>query len=189
MNLRTSRPATLICLLGLALGACTPKDDSNNGGDDTGPDTSPPVDTSDFPDDPAPFDVQVSGAYEGTLTFDEPDCYYPTGSSNLRVFWRNADGAHAFFLLVELLGDFQGAGSYDGGNSDPRARLQEEAGGTGNTFASDSGLGDTVTFLVEQLEEDRAWGEFTISGMHDGQGGAITLSPSTLPIWCPVLEN
>jgi hypothetical protein len=175
----------LVCALGFA---CTPPVDDSarpEDSDDTTPDDTGPAE---MPADPSPFTVTISGALERDLVFDEPDCYQPLGSANLRVFWRNSQGAHVFFLLAELMGDYAGPGTYDASNAAPRARLQEEAGGHGYYFYSDPASGDAVTIEVEVAEEDRAWGSFTIDGMHDGEGGAIQLSPMPVPIWCPVLN-
>ena len=192
---RHPRYLLVFALLGLSLSACFGKDDTGTppeGDTDTDTDADTDSDTDadvgTFPDDPSPFTVTVSGAYEGSLVFDDPTCYYPLGSTQLRVFWRNGAREHVFFLLVELLSDFEGAGTYDDSNASPRAKLQEEAGGTGYYFQSDSGQGDQVSLTVQLDEEDHVWGEWSVSGMHDTSGGAITLEPSVIPIWCPELN-
>jgi hypothetical protein len=187
------RPVLFFALLSLpALGACFGKDDTgtNPEGDadtDTDADGDTDTDPTGFPADPSPFEVTVSGAYTGTLSFDQPTCYYPEGSSQLRVFWRNEAQAHVFFLLVELLNGFEGEGSYDE-SMGLRARLQEEAGGSGYYFASDSAAGHQVSMEVFIDEQERIWGEWTATGMNDGAGGSITLEPSTIPIWCPEIN-
>jgi hypothetical protein len=187
------RPVLYLALLSLpALSACFGKDDSATppeGDTDTDADVDSDTDsdTTGFPADPSPFQVTVSGAYEGTLVFDDPTCYFPEGSTQLRVFWRNEAQAHVFFLLVELLNGFEGEGSYDD-TMGLRAKLQEEAGGSGYYFASDSAAGHQVSMDVHMDEEERIWGEWTVTGMNDGAGGAITIDPSTIPIWCPELN-
>jgi hypothetical protein len=189
MRARTSL-LVLSGLLLLSLPACFSKDDSGpepEGDADTDADTDGDTDTDGFPADPSPFTVNVSGAYTGSLEFDQPTCYYPEGSSQLRVFWRNEAQAHVFFLLVELLSGFEGEGSYDEGMG-LRAKLQEEAGGSGLYFASDSAAGDQVSMTISMDEEEHAWGEWTLTGMRDNAGGTITLDPSVIPIWCPTLN-
>ena len=192
--MRVLRATLFSALCLLSLSACFGKDDSAapEGDTDTDADadtdTDTDTDTTGFPADPSPFDVTVSGAYTGTLTFDDPTCYYPEGSSQLRVFWRNEAREHVFFLLVELLSGFEGAGTYDDSNTSPRAKLQEEAGGSGYYFQSDADQGDVVSLTVQLDEEDHAWGEWTATGLHDTEGGAITMEPTVIPIWCPELN-
>ena len=82
-----------------------------------------------------------------------------------------------------MLGTYTGIGSYD--SSTARATLQEEAGGSGLYFTADSNAGDTVDVLIEGDEDNQIWGSVTLSGMHDISGAAISLDPSTVPIWCP----
>ncbi len=191
-------PRFVPCLAALLLvGACFSKDDSAEPpeGDadtdadadtdtDTDTDTAPP----EFPDDPTPFQITVSGAYTGTLSFDEPDCYQPVGSTQLRVFWRDGGGSHVFFLLAQVMTGFEGPGTYDATNANPEGRLQEEAGGTGYYFYTDASKGDSATITVDWVGEDVIWGEFTIDGLHDTSGGSVTLEPSTIPLWCPTVN-
>jgi len=194
MSLRHPRFLLFLGLLGLTLSACFGKDDSADPAEgdtdtdtDADTDTDTDTDVGTFPDDPSPFTVNVTGAYTGSLVFDDPTCYYPTGSSQLRVFWRNEAQAHVFFLMVELLSGFEGDGTYDQ-EAGLRAKLQEEAGGKGYYFGSDSAQGDEVSMTVYLDEEDHAWGEFSISGMHDTKGGTISIDPTVIPIWCPELN-
>ncbi len=178
-------------LLILVMPGCGKDDTADPSEGDTDTDTDVDTDTDadtdpgSFPADPSPFTVTVSGAYEGTLSFDSPTCYYPSGSSQLRVFWRNEAQQHVFFLLVELLSGFEGAGTYDE-SMGLRAKLQEEAGGHGYYFGSSTG--DAVEMTVQLDEDGHAWGEWSVSGMSDGAGGTITLDPSVIPIWCPELQ-
>lgn len=187
------RPSFLVCALPLVLlVACKrPADDDTAAPDDTSGDTDTDIDdtgSGEFPADPSPFTISVTGATQQDLVFDLPTCYQRLGSTQLRVFWRNAAGQHHFFLLAELMEGFEGPGTYDASNTSPDGKLQEEAGGEGRYFYTDSALGDTTSITVEGLEEDRAWGTFTISGMHDTSGGSIQLSPMPVPIWCPELN-
>lgn len=168
-------------------------ENGEGGPGDEGTDTGPTND-SDIPDDPSPFTLTVSGAYNGDLVFDSPSCTWPYGSANFRVFWRNSSGDHVFVLVAELLGSFEGAGTYNETDHGARVKLQEEAGGSGSYYALDADQGDTTAITVDYAEYDDlkdagvAWGEFTVSGMHDSSGGQIQLSPNTVPIWCPTVN-
>jgi hypothetical protein len=182
---------------GLAV-ACGDKGDEDEDEDDAGGDDTAAADdtasTDDsgggggFPPDPRPVSVTVSGAYSGTLVFDEVNCTHPLGSSNLRVFYRGS--GHVFVLKAEILGDFSGVGTYSSADTRTQSSLQEEAGGSGYYFAADASQGDSVQIDIEGFDEEagQAWGAFTVSGMHDTTAGTITLSPSELPIWCPTLD-
>jgi hypothetical protein len=163
--------------------------EGGEGGEDTGP-----LGPDDLPPDPGAFTLSVSGAYTGDLLFDTPSCTWPYGSSNFRVFWRNGSGDHVFVLIAELLGPVEGAGTYDETNHSARAKLQEEAGGSASYYAADAAQGDTVSITVEHAEYDDledagiAWGEYTLSTMHDSSGGEIQITPTTVPIWCPTIN-
>jgi hypothetical protein len=164
-------------------------DEGDDGGADTGP-----LGPDDLPPDPGAFTLSISGAYSGDLLFDTPSCTWPYGSANFRVFWRNGSGDHVFVLVAELLGTFDGAGTYDETNHSARAKLQEEAGGSASYYAADAAQGDAVTITVEHAEYDDledagiAWGEYTLSTMHDSSGGQIQITPTTVPIWCPTVN-
>jgi hypothetical protein len=148
--------------------------------------------SSDFPADPTPFTLSYSGADSGSLVFDEVQCTWPPGSSNLRVGWRNASDEHVFVLLIDLLGVFDGVGSYSSDeSSNVRARLQEEAGGSGANFVVDSAQGDLVSITVEGADQEagQVWGSFDVATMHDLSGGMISLDPGTFPIWCPSIND
>ena len=169
----------------LALGACKHDADS-----DTDVDTDTDVvDTdaiaSDMPADPRPITVTATGAYEGTLVFDAPKCTVQGG--NFRVFWRNAESTHVFVLIGETLGHYTGPGDYGSDLSNTRAKLQEEAGGSGNFFQTDTTQGDSFTMTVTHVDDplfgSKAWGSFTVNGLH-GDLGAVSIAPNTIPIWC-----
>ena len=87
-----------------------------------------------------------------------------------------------------MLGDYAGPGTYSSADTNTRASLQEEAGGSGHFYTADTSQGDTVTFEMEAHDTDaaEAWGTFTVSGLH-GAEGAIQLDPAVVPIWCPVV--
>ena len=168
------------------LAACKGSDPHDSAPIDTDPDTDVvetdlPNDTG-IPDDPRPISITVSGAYTGTLVFDEPSCTWTESIPNFRAFWRNGSGQHVFVLLAEVLGSFAGPGTYDETMPTTRVKLQEEAGGQGLFFSSEGG--DTVAITVTGLEEGQAWGEFSFSGMADG---GIQVEPQPVPIWCPEL--
>ena len=81
-----------------------------------------------FPNDPSPFDISISGDETLSLRFDTSTCTHQQGSANLRVFWRNASDQHVFVLVAELMGGFDGPGTYISGQSQGqvRVKLQEE---------------------------------------------------------------
>ncbi len=137
--------------------------------------------SSSLPAQPDPFTLTVSGAYTGSLTFDTPTCTQPLGSKNFSIFWRNSNKEHVFVLVAQMLGTFAGAGTYDG--TAVTVKLQEEAGGEGNYFLSSDG--DTISMVLEGVEEQEAWGEFSFSGLEDG---ALVASPMPVPIWCDSLN-
>jgi hypothetical protein len=182
-------------LFALLLVAC-------QGAEDTGPivdtdsDVAVDTDTGDaMPANPAPFTITVAGDAELTLLFDTPTCTFM--GSNFRAFWRNAAQEHAFVLIAETLGHFTEPGTIDQTQSNTRAKLQEEQNGQGiGPFQTDAALGDTFALHVDHLdmepylEVQRAWGSFDVGGMHTTDGlGAITVSPTNLPIWCPAVNE
>ena len=184
----------LSLLLPLGLLAC-------HGADETGTpvdtDSDAPVDTDtsdDMPASPAPFTVTVGGVQDLTLVFDTPTC--TVMGQNFRAFWRNGSGDHAFVLVAETLGHFTEPGvTIDQTQSNTRAKLQEEQGGQGiGPYQTDATQGDTFALNVDHLDAEgydviqRAWGSFDVGGMHGGDG-AITLTPTNLPIWCPAVNE
>lgn len=173
---------TAYALLALACKGGDAADDSPTESQITSDDSaehSEPLTADDMPASPAPFTVTVGGAWPTTLTFDQPSCSSPVGSSNLRVFWRGSD--HVAVLVLNILGTYTGAGDYNETDHRLTVALQEEAGGSGYYFAS--GAGDTIDATVLFGDDAVAWGEYTVSGL-TGDGGGVTLSPATIPIWC-----
>jgi hypothetical protein len=170
----------LLALL-LACGGADP-DDSDTTMDSGDNDTDEVVDTA-TPPDPSPFTVTVRGEESLELTFDLPIC--SVRASNLRTFWRNAAGDHVFVLVTDVLGGYAGAGTYTA-DQGARVSLQEEQGGTGLFWMADAAAGDTVTVTVEYADETRAWGGVEVSGLG---GGAVTLSPQPLPLWCAQFDQ
>ena len=170
----------------LLLLACTqPKTDSANTDTHSSSDTA--TDTgSAYPTDPSPFTITISGSESETLIFDKPSCASPTGSTNMRMFWRNRSGSHVFVLLAEVLGDFTGEGTYTAPDQRVTVKLQEEAGGQGRYFASNDSSQTTVTYDI--AEENFISGEASITALYNNDL-EITLSPSTFPIWCDNIER
>lgn len=140
---------------------------------------SDPLTAEDLPADPSPFTLTLSGAWPTTLVFDQPSCSSPVGSSNLRVFWRGSN--HVVVLVLNILGTYQGAGDYTEAEHGLRVQLQEEAGGSGYYFASEPG--DAINASVLFDDDNVAWGEYSFSTLHSDSGD-ITISPTTIPIWC-----
>jgi hypothetical protein len=179
------RVATFSLLLALA--ACGGKG-TDTAGTDTGGSTQDSADTgadsTGLPENPAPFDVVVSGAVNTTLTFDLPTC--TRNGQNFRTFWRNSARTHVYVLIAEVMGTFTGEGSYDQ-DAGGRVKLQEEAGGTLAYYAADPSQGDTLRIDVPYVLDTEAAGTFTVSGLH-GTDGTITVTPTELPIWCPQFD-
>ena len=185
--------------LGLVFG-CGTKEDEPSAGDSGGENNAdagagdsdadggaPPV-RGDMPVDPSPFDLVLSDG--STLSFDQPSCQHYRGSSNFRSFWRDSARSHNYVLTMQVMQTFDGAGSYDNTSGRVDVKLQEEAPQTGApTYWTDADQGDTVSLTVTYIDEDVAWGEAAVSGLHDPSAGtAVSLTPDTLPIWCPDLE-
>lgn len=164
------------------------------GGKDEEQDTSTPLpddsseDTGgDFPPDPSPFTLTVTGlGVEEHLVFDDPTCTSNASASQFRAFWRNEAREHVFVFIAEVLGSYTGPGSWDAASGAARVRLQEEAGGMGAYFAVDTAQGDSATLTVTGDDGERAWGATEVSGMHSDV--RVTLDPPTIPIWCPTLN-
>ena len=189
-----------LLLLALLSAACTkesanpnqwPKDTADPTVDDTGGDTDDTgqiVDTG-LPDGVSPFTLSTSDGH--SLTFDASTCQWPGWTTNFRQFWRVSDHSHVFVLVIEILGGFAGAGTYDNATSNARIRLQEEAGGSGAYYAADPAQGDTVNITIDAISDVdwTGWGTATASGLHSADGAAITLNPSTLPIWCEAIAH
>lgn len=185
--------------LGMFVG-CGAKEDPSPEGDSGGADTATesvddgdadggaPPSNGDMPDDPSPFTLSLSDG--STLLFDQPSCQHFRGSTNFRAFWRDASRNHNYVMTLQIMQTFEGAGTYDNSSHRVDVKLQEEAPQTGApTYWTDGDQGDTVSLTVTYIDEDIAWGEVEVSGMHDpASGGAVSVTPSTLPIWCPDLE-
>ena len=170
----------------LFLFACAqPKTDSAS------TDSSNPSDTAgdtavENPADPSPFTITLSGGASETLIFDKPSCASPTGSTNMRMFWRNKSGSHVFVLLAEILGDFNGVGTYTSPEQRVNIKLQEEAGGQGRYFASNDSSQVVITYEIS--DENFIFGEASANALYNNDL-EITLSPSTFPIWCDNIER
>ena len=149
-------------------------------------DSETAVDTAipDMPPDPRPLTVTVSGATSLDLVFDTPSCTWYDGIPNFRAFWRGSD--HAYVLIAEIISVYDGPGTYDPSMGRVGVKLQEEAHGTGAFFQAEPESGDEIAVTVEYAGATQAFGSFDVSGLHGD--GAITLSPSTLPIWCPSMN-
>jgi hypothetical protein len=185
--------------VGLVFG-CGDKEESSDSGDSVGVDTGaeaaddadaddggPPV-NGDMPENPGPFELILTGGT--TLPFDQPTCQHFRGSTNFRAFWRDSARSHNYVLTMQVMQTFEGAGTYESSAHRVDVKLQEEAPMTGApTYWTNGDAGDTATVTVTYIDEDVAWGEAAISGMHDAASGeAVSVTPSTLPIWCPDVE-
>lgn len=160
----------------------------SGGGDDSAADDSGGETGLSLPDDPTPFTLTVEGDYDDALVFDSPTCSWFDGAPSFRAFWRNAAAEHVFVLVADIQGAFTEAGTYDQSMGTVRVKLQEEAGGAGYYFATDTAQGDTATITVEHVDETSAWGEFEFSMLHATDGAYVTASPQPVPIWCPTMN-
>ena len=130
------------------------------------------------PQAPEPFVLETSGEEVLSLSFSEPACSSPEGSTQLRGFWR--DPSHSFVLGIDIMEQYEGVGSYTSDELTVRARLQEEAGGQARYFATSEGIEATISWA----EDDLVAGTFEVSTMNEG---ALILSPTIFPIWCTEL--
>jgi hypothetical protein len=166
---------------------------TNGKSTDSAVDTSSPTDTSvssdtgpNYPENPSPFSITISGAQNRDLVFDEPSCSSPTGSNNMRMFWRNKSDAHVFVMVTEVMGGFEGVGSYSPPDFRANIKLQEEAGGQGLYYASVDGSGVTITY---DLSEESFLSGTATFGFLQGNDGDISISPSTYPLWCDQVDR
>ena len=127
------------------------------------------------PEQPDSFVLETSGEEILTLQFSQPACSSPSGSTQLRGFWR--DPSHSFVLGIDIMEQYEGVGTYVSSDLTVRARLQEEAGGNARYFASSEGIEATITWV----DDDIVAGSFEVSALNEGQ---LLLSPTTFPIWC-----
>ena len=141
--------------------------------------------SGDLPEKPAPFTVRLS---DGTsLVFDLPTCSHYRGSRNFRTFWRKEDRAHVYVLIMEVMGIFDGAGSYSSTVGTVQVKLQQEAGGDGTGSSYNTGPLEEaeVVVTIDHLDEDVAWGSASLTAMWNRTEEAeVSVTPSTLPIWC-----
>lgn len=185
-------------MLAILVGVGCTADDKESGGDsaatenltaDTGTDEGSD-DEDAMPPNPGPFTLGLT--YDGvteTLNFDLPTCQHFRGSSNFRAFWRDEARTHTYVLTMQVMGTFDGAGTYSSDNHRVDFKLLEEAPRTGApTYYTDSDAGDTAEIEVIYIDEEVAWGTTTISGLHTTDGYSIEMSPNTVSIWCPDIE-
>lgn len=142
------------------------------------------------PEEPAPFTITISGTDNEQLLFNAPTCQIPDAAPNINIFWRNQASSHKFVLRMMLRSDYDPEiVEYDTTNNDLTFTLQEEAGGEGRYYVTDPNSGDSGTLSLNVYEEiigePTVWGEAAVETMHNPTSGAeITLSPSTIPVWC-----
>jgi len=143
---------------------------------------------SEMPENPAPFTVSLSDGRE--ITFDLPSCQHFRGSPNFRMFWRDSAQSHTYVLTMQVMSTFDGAGVYASDSHNVQVKLQEEAPVTGAPYyATDGEQGDTVSLEVVYIDEEIAWGSATASTIHsNATTDPLTITPSSLPIWCPDVE-
>ena len=138
-----------------------------------------------MPAKPAPFTVSMSDGNQ--LEFDMPTCSHYRGSSNFRTFWRKEDRAHVYVLIMEVMGSFAGSGAYSSTEGTVRVKMQQEAGGdgTGSSYNTSDVEDSEVVLTIDHLDEDVAWGAVSLTAMWNRtQEVQVTVTPTTLPIWC-----
>ena len=163
----------------------TPLDENaDDGGTDDGTESGGGV-SGGMPDKPAPFTVRLS---DGTsLEFDLPTCSHYRGSSNFRTFWRKEDRTHVYVLIMEVMGIFEGAGAYSSTMGTVQIKMQQEAGGDGTGSSYNTGPLEEaeVVLTIDHLDEEVAWGSASLTAMWNRTEEAqVTVTPTTLPIWC-----
>ena len=189
-------------LLGLMLVSCsTPKDEAESTGEpmaelpaeqpaDSGsaPEGPDILTAADMPAGPGIFYLTPSDGEP--LIFNQGTCQHFRGSTNFRMFWRDRDRTHTYVLSIEVMSIFEEAGSFSQDDGMVRVKLQEEAPQSGAPpYTTDANQGDTTQISVAYIDEDVAWGDAVISGMHNLNSGAlVSLIPTTLPIWCTDVE-
>jgi len=175
-------PRSLIPLLALALAGCpvgSPVEDDDDSAAANDDDSAGDDDDSvpQLPPDPFPFNVDVAGASTATVTVESNSgCQNFTGSSN----FRQQMAAGQWVLRIAVDGSYDGAGIYDQA-AGASVVLQDNTSG-GAFYQANGASGDTVTVEMEVDDGTEAWGTVTVSGLG---GGAVTISPNVLPIWCP----
>ena len=150
-------------------------------------DSGTTADPTQFPAQPAPFTLTLSGAASETLSFDTPTCSHRTGSTTFRQFWRGP--GHVYVLVVEMFDTFPGeAGAYTAADG-VRTKLQEEAGGSLAYYDSEAGgTGASLTLDGFDTDANQVWGAATIGTLGDGSGGLVTVTPDEIPVWCDSME-
>ena len=99
----------------------------------------------------------------------------------MRMFWRNQAREHAFVLIIEVMGGYEGVGSY-GIQNGAAVKLFEEAGGQGRSFITTEQTAQ-LEIAFDFAQEDFIAGEAQVSSLF-ADSAELTLSPSSLPIWC-----
>ena len=165
----------------LALGACNSEEKTQDTGENHQPSADTEQETGEsFPPKPK-FTMTVGGAENMDLAFDQPTCTSQVNSGNLRIFWRTSTNQHVFVLVAELLGTYEGVGSYNETEHRAKIKLQEEAGGMARYYATNSS--DSVTITIDYQGDDGLYGLAQTTTLH-GTNGDITISPDNFPLWC-----
>lgn len=166
----------------------TKKEEPENTSSDTEStttDTGETVDETDTetssPTRPAAFTLTLSGAENMDLTFNTPSCISQVNSTNLRVFWRDDTNQHAFVLIAELLGGYDGPGDYTASEHNAKIKLQEEAGGQSRYYATTADSNTSIR--VEHHQENELHGSAEAATL-EGTNGTLNLSPASFTLWC-----
>jgi|GEM_PF-4164861 len=183
MNRSHSLFAALLFLLGAGCPTVADDDDSTAESDD---DDSAAADDDDatqpnFPADPFPFNIDVAGATNETVSVQmDTGCQNFNGSGN----FRQQMNAGQWVLRIAVEGSYDGPGIYDAA-AGASLTLQDNTAG-GAFYQANAANGDDVTVEMTGDDGTRAWGTVTVSGL---SGGTVTLNPNVLPIWCPTVTH
>ncbi|MGB0637913.1 MAG: hypothetical protein ACPGTU_01190 [Myxococcota bacterium] len=193
------RCSSMVLFILVGVGCTEPEKESSDdsgselieeGDSGSGVDTNDDDDNGSMPPNPGPFTIDlVHETLTQSLNFDLPTCQHFRGSTNFRAFWRDEARSHTYVLTMQVMSTFAGAGTYSSADHRVDFKLLEEAPMTGApTYYTDSAAGDATEIEVTHIDEEVAWGSATITGLHTTDGFSVTMSPTTVSIWCPDVE-
>lgn len=165
-------------LFALCVVACGGKSTSDTGDTSTTTDTGPTM--TQLPPDPTPIALSISGDQSGSFSFTQGDCTHYTGSSDFRERWHDLDTN--WVLTLSITGHYDGVGQYDQTTGAEVTLAHSVA--LGEYYDSNTGT-HTVSADVTFDDGTGVAGQVTVDGLTDvTTSNQITLSPSTVPIWC-----
>ena len=124
----------------------------------------------------------ISGAYQQTLVFDGADCSSPTGSSNMRMFWRNKNDAHVFVLVTEILETLLEEGVYSSAMFVPISTPRKSRWFRLFWLPADSNI--TIEYDLYDREQFCFWKRYVDTLGNDG-----TSMTQRHTLWCDDIER